>query len=377
MIPGFGKEQVSIGSAPDNDVVLQGPGVAPRHARIVKQNGSLVFFDGGAGPSLANGAPVAPNQPVPYDFRTQFTVGQVPVPLSHPAIVMMIMSRGQQTPPPGHLVIGREAASASLVIASPAVSATHATVMMDRVMVQDSGSTSGTYVGGQRIPPNQPTPLDPNGVVAFGPVPIPVSLLSQLARAFAGGAAQAPSAGGMAAVPPQPMAPLPGPAPGPGPSPGSGGGPPKKHRTVIGELKLDQMQAGPITIGRTPDNKIVVPHPQVSARHAQILNQGGSLFLEDLGSGNGTFVRGQRVARGQRVPVQNGEKVYIGPMPVLIHVAGEQVNVVIEDQQASWAGKPLYEIEAWDLVLEGPDRDNKGAMKTLLDHVSFRRSPAT
>src|SRR3954467_8136747 len=128
MIPGFGKEQISIGSAPDNDVVLQGPGVAPRHARIVKQGPALVFLDGGAGPSTANGAPIAPNQPVPYDFRTQFAIGGIPPPLSPRAVVMMMMSRGQQNPPPGHLVIGREAGSASLVIASPAVSATHATV---------------------------------------------------------------------------------------------------------------------------------------------------------------------------------------------------------------------------------------------------------
>ena len=45
MIPGFGKEQISLGSAPDNDVVLQGPGVAPRHARIVKQGAQLLFID--------------------------------------------------------------------------------------------------------------------------------------------------------------------------------------------------------------------------------------------------------------------------------------------------------------------------------------------
>src|SRR5678815_4110929 len=62
-------------------------------------------------------------------------------------------------------------------------------------------------------------------------------------------------------------------------------------------------------------------------------------------------------------------------MPVLIHIAGQQVNVVVEDQQASWAGKPLYEIEAWDLLLEVPDRDNKAQMKVLLDHVSFKALP--
>lgn len=358
MIPGFGKEQISLGSAPDNDVVLQGPGVAPHHARIVKQGPQLSFIDGGAAPSFANGAPAPANQPVPFDFRTQFSLGQVPVPLSHPAIVMMIMARGQASAPPGQLIVGREAASASLVLGSAAVSATHATVMMDRMMVQDSGSTSGTYVGGARIPPNMPVPLDPNGVVAFGPIPVPVALLGQIAQAFAGAGAGAGAV--MAHGQPAQGAP--------------GGGAPRKHRTVIGELDLQQLQGGTISIGRTPDNKIVVPHPQVSARHAQIINQGGSLLLEDLGSGNGTFVRGQRIARGQRVPVQNGEKVYIGPMPVLIHIAGQQVNVVVEDQQ-SWAGKPLYEIEAWDLFLEVPDRDDKAKMKVLLDHVSFKALP--
>jgi ABC-type multidrug transport system ATPase subunit/pSer/pThr/pTyr-binding forkhead associated (FHA) protein len=358
---GFGKEQLSIGSSPDNDVVVQGPGIAPRHARIVKQSGQLLFLDNGAGASFANGAQVAPNQPIPFDFRTQFVVGQAPVPLSHPAIVLMLMSRGQASAPPGQLLVGRDAASSSLVLASSAVSAKHAVVMMDRMMVQDAGSTSGTYVGGGRIPPNALVPLEPNGVVAFGPIPVPVALLHQIAQAFGaqGGAALAG-----------------GPAAGSG-SGGNGGnaGLPRKHRTVIGELDLQQMAGGTIAIGRTPDNKIVVSHPQVSARHAQILNQGGSLFLEDLGSANGTFVRGQRLARGQRVPVQNGERVYIGPMPLVIQIAGAHVDVVVEDQQASWAGKPLYEIEAWDLFLEVPDRDNKAQMKVLLDHVSFKALP--
>ncbi|MBX3227629.1 MAG: FHA domain-containing protein [Labilithrix sp.] len=375
MIPGFGKEQITLGSAPGNDVVLQGPGVAPQHARIVKQGNNLQFIDNGQAPSYANGAPVQPNTPVPFDFRTQFSLGQTPVPLSHPAIVLMTMARGNATAPPGHLLIGREAPNASLVIHSGAVSATHATVMMDRLMVQDQGSTSGTYVGGQRIPPNTPTPIDPNGVVAFGPIPVPVSLLGQLAQAaMAGLPIAAGSQPGIMVPGSQPnLAGAAAPAPQAAAAGASGGH--RKHRTVIGELNLAQLQGGAITIGRTPENKIVVPHPQVSARHAQIHDQGGNLFLEDLGSGNGTFVRGQRIARGQRVPVQNGEKVFIGPMPLVIQIAGKQVNVVIEDHSAAWAGKPLYEIEAWDLFLAVPDRDDKSKDKILLDHVSFKALP--
>ena len=205
MIPGLGKEIVTLGSAPDCDVILQGPGVAPHHARIVKQGGALAFLDLGAGPTAANGAPLAPNQPVPFDFRTQFTLGQTPVPLAHPAIALMLMSPGTMQAPRGHVVLGREAARASLVIGHPAVSGTHATVMLDRMQVVDHGSTSGTYVNGQRSPPNQPVPIDPNGVIAFGPIPVPV--LVQIAQSGGGrrarrsGRAQPPPAGAPASAP--------------------------------------------------------------------------------------------------------------------------------------------------------------------------------
>jgi ABC-type multidrug transport system ATPase subunit/pSer/pThr/pTyr-binding forkhead associated (FHA) protein len=375
MSPAFGKDQVAIGSAPDNDVVIATAGVAAHHARIVRQGGQLFFVDLGAGATTANNTPVPPQQPVPFDFRTVFTVGGVPVPLAHAAICTMIMSAGQLQPQRGHVVVGRDAARASLVIGHGAVSGQHATVMLDRMMAVDHGSTSGTWVGGRQLPPNQPAPIDPNGVVAFGPVVVPVAVLVAIAHGGPAGVAQQQPAQQ------QPLTPQPGPA---GPVSPIGapaaqaaqapGGPQRKHRTVIGELKLDDLQSNVISIGRTPDNQIVVNHPQVSSKHAQIVKSGMQLFLEDRGSANGTYVRGQRLPPGQRAPVQNGEKVFIGPMPLLIHIAESRVNVVVEDQ-ADWAGKPLYEIEAWDLYLEVPDRDDKSQMKVLLDHVSFKALP--
>jgi ABC-type multidrug transport system ATPase subunit/pSer/pThr/pTyr-binding forkhead associated (FHA) protein len=362
MTPAFGKDLVSIGSAADSDVVLVGAGVAPRHAQVVRRSGQLFFVDLGAGqgPSTANGTPVPPHQPVPFDFRTAFAVGGASVPLAHPAIASMLMSRGELEPPPGHVVIGRDAARASLVIAHAAVSGQHATLiverMPDRMTIVDHGSTSGTWIAGRQLPANQAAPVDPGGIIAFGPVPVPVALLARAASPpQAAGAMQASQANAHA----QPLAP-------------EGG--PRKHRTIIGEVKLDQLESSVVTIGRTPDNQIVVNHPQVSSKHAQIVRGGDQLFLEDRGSANGTFVRGQRLMPGQRVPVASGEKVFIGPMPLLIHFADSRVNVVVEDQ-ANWAGRPLYEIEAWDLFLEVPDRDDKAQMKVLLDHVSFKALP--
>ena len=378
---GLGKEQISLGSAPDDDVFLQGPGIAPHHARIVRLEGGLQFIDQGVGPSFANGAPVGPRQPCPFDLRTTFMLGQVAVPAAHPAIVRMLLSPGQIAAPRGQIIIGREPSRASLVIGHPTVSGQHATVMLDRVMVVDHGSTSGTWIAGQRIPPNQPVPIDPNGFVSFGLVTVPVALLMQIAQAAAVGSL--PPVGGSAVLPATPM-PQPGAAPSPfaapvgsqamAATPEPAHAAPRKHRTIIGELSLDQLASAPITIGRTPENQIVVAHPQVSSRHAQIVREGASLFVEDRGSANGTYVRGQRIPPGQRVPVEHGEKVYIGPMPLLIQIAGQQINVVVEDQ-AAWAGKPLFEIEAWDLFLEVPDRDQPGVMKVLLDHVSFKALP--
>ncbi|MDI1482386.1 FHA domain-containing protein [Polyangium sp. y55x31] len=401
MVPGFGKQTLTIGSAPTCDVVIADPSVAPEHARLVHQGGGrLVFIGGGAAPSFANNRQLAPGEEVPFDFRTQFVVGRAPVPLSHPAIILSIMTTGSAPAPAGQLVIGRDPARASLVIQHPSVSSQHATVMLDRMLVVDNGSTSGTYVGTTKIQAAQPAPIDPNGVVAFGPVPVPVELLARLAQAARGGA---PVVSGAYAQ--QPAAPMPqtniampqqgyppaqpqqgypsvqqpqqGYPPVSGAAPAAGA-PGKKNKTVLGQLDFaGPSGGGQKSIGRTPDNDIVIQHPQVSSRHALVHQMNGQLFVEDRGSANGTYVRGQRIPPGQKIGIQSGEKFFIGPMPLQIELGTSgAVQVVQEEYSADrWAGKPLYEIEAWSLVLEVPDRDNPSEMKRLLDDVSFKALP--
>ncbi|MCA9595487.1 MAG: FHA domain-containing protein [Myxococcales bacterium] len=361
MIPGLGKQTITIGTAESCDIRLGGPGVAPEHARIVHQGGGqLVFIDAGAGPSLANGAQLQPNTPVPFDFRTQFVVGQAAVPISHPAIVMMLMHPGGLSPVPGQITFGREAEKAHVVVQHPNVSGHHATVTLNPLTVTDHGSTSGTWLAGRRLTPQQAQPIDANALLTLGPVPLPMHLVFQLAQSLAGG--------GQAAA-------APGPAPAPAQDGGGAAQPRKKHKTVIGQVALGGPgQPSYKTIGRTPDNDIKIEHPQVSSKHALLHKMGGQLYLEDRGSSNGTYVRGQRIPPGQKVAVQNGEKVFIGPMPLLIQVEAEEVAMIVEDA-AQWAGRPLYEIEAWDLVMQVRDRDNPSQMKTLLDHISFKAMP--
>ncbi|MBI5533926.1 MAG: FHA domain-containing protein [Deltaproteobacteria bacterium] len=369
MIPGFGKQTIVIGSAPQCDIVLTGPGVAPEHARIVNQGaGQLVFVDGGVAPTFAGGQPVQPRSSTPFDLRTVFTCGQVNVPLNHPAIGLMLMERGSLAPwpQPGHVVVGREPTKASLVIRHPSVSGKHATLMLDRMMVVDEASTSGTYTGAGKIAPNTPSPLDPNGVVAFGAAAIPVATLVQIAHAMAGGAPAQPAPAGAAAPPPVPTG-LAAAAAAQAPPQG-----PRKHATVIGALDLGKPFQ---TIGRTPDNDIVCNHAQVSSRHAVLINADGQVFIEDRGSANGTYVRGQRIPPNKKIPVQNGERIYVGPMPLVVNIPESGAGQIIIPDVSQWSGRPLYEIEAWDLVIQVPDRDNPGQQRTLLDHVSFKALP--
>jgi pSer/pThr/pTyr-binding forkhead associated (FHA) protein len=67
---------------------------------------------------------------------------------------------------------------------------------------------------------------------------------------------------------------------------------------------------GTVTIGREPGNAIVVDHPKVSRAHARLEPaQGGGWVIEDLGSGNGTLVNGNRISRKA---LASGDLVEIG-----------------------------------------------------------------
>lgn len=61
-----------------------------------------------------------------------------------------------------------------------------------------------------------------------------------------------------------------------------------------------------ITIGRRPDNDIVIDNRAISGQHAAITTVYDGSFLEDLGSTNGTLVNGQPVNKHF---LQNGDVI--------------------------------------------------------------------
>lgn len=71
-----------------------------------------------------------------------------------------------------------------------------------------------------------------------------------------------------------------------------------------------------LRIGRDPSCDIVTEHPSCSSRHAKVTmadddkgGRGNPPVLVDMGSTNGTFLNGKRIAVGTHVPLYNGAVV--------------------------------------------------------------------
>ncbi len=65
-----------------------------------------------------------------------------------------------------------------------------------------------------------------------------------------------------------------------------------------------------ITLGRVQDNAVVLPHPQVSAHHARLIQEGGTYRIFDLNSTNHTYVNSEKVINAL---LKLGDEIHIGP----------------------------------------------------------------
>ncbi len=73
---------------------------------------------------------------------------------------------------------------------------------------------------------------------------------------------------------------------------------------------------GPVIVGRSPGADIVIGAGYVSGRHARFHLMGQNLFVEDLGSTNGTAVNGQLI--NGPVALKNKDLVMIGDVAIRV-----------------------------------------------------------
>ena len=85
----------------------------------------------------------------------------------------------------------------------------------------------------------------------------------------------------------------------------------------IDEFVFDR-ETHTIGLGRRASNEVCIPDRSVSAAHARVSVDVGTLWIEDLNSTNGTYVNGQLISRRQ---LDAGDEVILGK--VRIRILGE------------------------------------------------------
>lgn len=79
------------------------------------------------------------------------------------------------------------------------------------------------------------------------------------------------------------------------------------------------LEGDQLVIGRDSTNGVAINDAEISRKHSRLSFQGGKYVLEDLGSTNGTFVNGQRLAGP--VVLKPGDVVSLGEQIVLMYDA--------------------------------------------------------
>jgi ABC-type multidrug transport system ATPase subunit len=402
------RTQVNIGSSPQCELPVMGNGVAPRHAILTWRDALFLQDAGAGGRTTVDGRLLAPGETVQLSgFHANVMVGDVRVPLTHPEVSKLFLERSPLPyQRPGVVIFGRDPARAHVIVSHPTVSGAHLQVDLNSGMVTDLGSKSGTFDRNtQRLPPNQAVLMDTQGGYSLGAVWLSSAVVPELARLppSQGSVGVQPGFATAQGAPPSGPAPLtPQVASTPhfaslqGGAPGFSsqqGAPPslvpqqpppqvqRQHmpsRTMFGSIDLSGAGKAIAMIGRLPTCDIVLPYPQVSGRHTSIMKapDGVNLLVGDLGSTNGTYIHGQRLVPGQPVTVPPKTRVFIGPYPVIVDLVGNSVSAYVEQQEnQQFESANLVSIEALDILLKVPDRENKAKDKVLLNHVTFKAQP--
>ncbi len=228
----------------------------------------------------------------------------------------------------GQLTIGR-ADGNDLVLAEGGVSRKHARFFLEGsdVVVEDTGSANGTFVDGEKI--GGPTKVGPRAQVVIGDYEIKLkgngTAARPTARAGKGGPVPAGSGGAERTTaqkvvkPPRATTTMPAvkndPAAGAAlakrTKPAGSGSKGAVLRGLTGAFMNKSFPLkGTMVIGRVAGVDVQLEDDSVSRRHAELVMQGKSVVLKDLGSANGTTVNGQPLTGEQQL--QSGDIIQFG-----------------------------------------------------------------
>jgi uncharacterized membrane protein YdfJ with MMPL/SSD domain/pSer/pThr/pTyr-binding forkhead associated (FHA) protein len=203
------------------------------------------------------------------------------------------------------LLIGRESDGAAAVTlgGDPELSRRHARIseVEGRLMIEDLGSGNGTFVNDRRI--EGPTELKPGDTIRVGSSTLAVEGAPDRA-ATAVRIAHPDATRVRPVLPAQP--------------PASTSGEPELH-VVAGRSTGTKIRVsgGSVVIGRGASGpEALSGDSELSREHAKVSRSNGNLTVEDLGSTNGTFVNGRRIAGP--TAVNPGDTIWVGTNTVMV-----------------------------------------------------------
>lgn len=198
---------------------------------------------------------------------------------------------------PGENVVGREA---DIAVPDSRVSRRHAilTNQHGQITLEDAGSTNGTKVDGQTITAGEKRVLKGGETISFGGAEVRLSMPGE-ASSNATAVFSSNRTAAIAAAPRKETAPA----------------------ILIGPEGEKPLRAGVSTFGRKADNDIPVPDSYVSGRHGQIEVTEHGVFLTDLGSSNGTFLNGAKLAPNMRTGITPDDTIRLGSLEYKVRLA--------------------------------------------------------
>jgi DNA-binding winged helix-turn-helix (wHTH) protein len=92
----------------------------------------------------------------------------------------------------------------------------------------------------------------------------------------------------------------------------------RRRYWLVWETRQIALAEGENILGRGPDAGIWIDAPGVSRHHARILLQESGAAVEDLGSKNGTYVRGRRIT--EPLPLNDGDQIRLGSVVITFRI---------------------------------------------------------
>ncbi|MBU0640816.1 MAG: FHA domain-containing protein [Planctomycetes bacterium] len=118
-------------------------------------------------------------------------------------------------------------------------------------------------------------------------------------------------------------------------------------------------------IGRRPDANLRIQSGDVSRQHCAVTVGPDEASVKDLGSSNGTFVNGKRIAETALRP---GDRLALGPVVFVVQIDGKPATIKPEDVQTETAAAALDNDELLDLDdIEFDLDDPISALESLSD----------